>query len=146
MPTDRGDGRAVEPAQDNHEPWVRRAGEEWPRAAKVAGSTVAMLLDSSVPGADLYGGINVLAPGAQIPAHWHSMGELQFILSGTGEALDARGGRVPVAPHGVVFSPAGSAGGHGFVNTGLVPLAILFVYPSPGGLAPDFNLLEPANG
>ena len=38
----------------------------------------------SVPGADLYGGVNVLAPGAVLPVHWHSIGELQFILSGTG--------------------------------------------------------------
>lgn len=143
MPTGEREGRtATGTSREGDEAWVRRAGEEWPRAAKVAGSTVAMFLDSSVPGADLYGGINVLAPGAAIPVHWHSMGELQFILAGTGDAVDARGGRAPVGPHSVVFSPAGREGGHGFVNTGLVPLAILFVYPSPGGLAPDFNLLD----
>jgi oxalate decarboxylase/phosphoglucose isomerase-like protein (cupin superfamily) len=147
MPTGEGDGRAAAGASHGSgEAWVRGAGEEWPRAAKVAGSTVAMFLDSSVPGADLYGGINVLAPGAAIPVHWHSIGELQFILAGTGDAVDARGGRAPVGPHSVVFSPAGRAGGHGFVNTGLVPLAILFVYPSPGGLAPDFNLLDATSG
>ena len=42
-------------------------GDEWHRAAKVAGSTVAMFIDGSVPGADLYGGVNVLAPGADLP-------------------------------------------------------------------------------
>lgn len=151
MPT--GEGRplaaadsqpATPPPPEGAGVWVRGPGERWPRAARVAGSTVGLFLDGSVPGADLYGGINVLAPGATIPLHWHSMGELQFILSGTGEALDASGRRVPVGPHSVVFGPAGRDGGHGFVNTGQVPLAILFVYPSPGGIAPDFNLLDAA--
>lgn len=145
MPTDEDDRpSAAEPTRYSVEAWVRAAGQEWPRAAKVAGSTVALFLDGSVPGADLYGGINVLAPGAMIPLHWHSIGELQFILSGTGDAVDARGRRAPVGPHSVVFSQGGPLGGHGFVNTGLVPLAILFVYPSPGGLAPDFNLVDAA--
>lgn len=146
MPTEEPEGlSAAEPTPEGVGTWVRGAGQEWPRAAKVAGSTVGLFLDSSVPGADLYGGINVLAPGATIPLHWHSMGELQFILSGTGDAVDAAGRQTPVGPYSVVFGPAGRDGGHGFVNTGLVPLAILFVYPSPGGLAPDFNLLVAAS-
>jgi len=121
---------------------ARPAGAEWFRDAKVPGSTVAMVLDASVPSADLYAGINVLAPGATIPVHWHSVGELQFILSGTGVSIDERGVESAVGPHSVVFSPAGAAGSHGFRNTGLVPLSILFVYPAPGGSAPDFNLSE----
>jgi mannose-6-phosphate isomerase-like protein (cupin superfamily) len=125
-------------------PSVRQAGDEWHRAAKVPGSTVALFIDGSVPGADLYGGVNVLAPGAVIPTHWHSVGELQFILSGTGVTMDRDGTESAIGPHSVVFAPAGLDGAHGFRNTGLVPLAILFAYPSPGGAAPDFNLLEAA--
>jgi len=121
---------------------VRPAGAEWFRDPKAPGSTVAMFLDASVPGADLYGGINVLAPGAAIPVHWHSVGELQFILSGTGVSIDESGVESGIGPHSVVFSPAGAAGAHGFMNIGLVPLSILFVYPAPGGSAPDFNLVE----
>jgi oxalate decarboxylase/phosphoglucose isomerase-like protein (cupin superfamily) len=123
-------------------PSVRDAGGEWYRAPKVTGSTVAMFIDGSVPGADLYGGVNVLAPGAVIPLHWHSVGELQFILSGTGVTRDRTGTASPIGPHSVVFAPAGPDGAHGFENTGLVPLSILFVYPSPGGVAPDFNLVS----
>jgi uncharacterized cupin superfamily protein len=126
-------------------PTVIPAGAEWHRDPKVAGSTIAMVIDGSVPGADLYGGVNVLAPGATIPVHWHSVGELQFILSGTGVSTNA-GAEVPVGPHSVVFSPAGAAGAHGFRNTGLVPLSILFVYPAAGGAAPDFNLVEREEG
>jgi oxalate decarboxylase/phosphoglucose isomerase-like protein (cupin superfamily) len=122
-------------------PSVRLAGAEWHRAPKVPGSTVAMFIDGSVPGADLYGGVNVLAPGAVIPAHWHSVGELQFILSGTGVTVDRDGVTSPIGPHSVIFAPAGPDGVHGFTNTGLVPLSILFLYPSPGGAAPDFNLV-----
>ena len=100
-----------------------------------------MFIDSSVPGADLYGGVNVLSPGAVLPVHWHSIGELQFILSGTGLTVDRSGAASEIGPHSVIFAPAGRSGAHGFTNTGLVPLSILFVYPSPGGDAPDFNLL-----
>lgn len=143
MPTGSGDGvknagRAVEGLP----PTVRAAGAEWARASKAPGSTVAMFLDASVPGADLYGGINVLAPGAVIPVHWHSVGELQFILSGTGASVDRNDVESPVGPHSVVFSPAGSGGAHGFVNRGLVPLSILFVYPAPEGSPPDFHLRD----
>jgi oxalate decarboxylase/phosphoglucose isomerase-like protein (cupin superfamily) len=126
---------------DGPRPSARSAGEEWYRAPKVPGSTVAMFIDGSVPGADLYGGVNVLAPGATIPTHWHSVGELQFILSGTGVTVDRDGVESPIGPHSVIFAPAGRDGAHGFTNTGLVPLSILFVYPSPGGAAPDFNIL-----
>ncbi len=129
---------------DGPRPTVLQAGAEWHRAAKVPGSTVAMFIDPSVPGADLYGGLNVLAPGATIPVHWHSIGELQFILSGTGLTIDRNGDASAIGPHSVIFAPAGRDGAHGFTNTGLVPLTILFVYPSPGGVAPDFNLLEDA--
>lgn len=125
---------------------VRAAGTEWPRAAKVPGSTVAMFIDGSVPGADLNGGVNVLAPGAAIPVHWHSVGELQFILSGTGVSIDPAGAETLVGPHSVVFSPAGASGAHGFRNTGLVPLSILFVYPAPDGAAPDFHLIDREEG
>jgi len=123
-------------------PSVRQAGDEWHRAPKVPGSTVAMFIDGSLPGADMYGGLNVLAPGAVIPTHWHPIGELQFILSGTGVTVDRSGVASPIGPHSVIFAPAGPEGAHGFRNTGLVPLSILFVYPSPGGAAPDFNRLE----
>jgi uncharacterized cupin superfamily protein len=128
---------------DGPRPSVQGAGAEWHRAPKVPGSTIAMFIDASVAGADLYGGVNVLAPGASIPTHWHSVGELQFILSGSGVTVDRDGVASPVGPHSVVFAPAGRDGAHGFVNTGLVPLSILFVYPSPGGEAPDLNVIAP---
>ena len=127
---------------DGPRPSVRGAGAEWHRAAKVPGSTVAMFIDASVPGADMYGGVNVLAPGAVIPTHWHSVGELQLILSGTGVTVDRNGIESPIGPHAVIFAPAGPDGVHGFTNTGLIPLSILFVYPSAGGAAPDLNLID----
>jgi oxalate decarboxylase/phosphoglucose isomerase-like protein (cupin superfamily) len=139
---DRDDAVARDRSIDGPRPWVRQAGAEWHRAPKVPGSTVTLFVDASVPGADLYGGVNVLAPGTVLPTHWHSVGELQFILSGTGVTVDRSGVASLIGPHSVIFAPAGPNGAHGFVNTGLVPLSILFVYPSSGGAAPDFNIIE----
>jgi oxalate decarboxylase/phosphoglucose isomerase-like protein (cupin superfamily) len=141
-PGERDHVDADEGLSEGPRPSVRPAGAEWYRAPRVPGTTVGMIIDGSVPGADLYGGIIALEPGAAIPAHWHSIGEMQFVLSGTGVTVDGRGGRSPVGPHSVVFAPAGPDGAHGFENTGLVPLSILFVYPSPGGAAPDFHRVE----
>jgi uncharacterized cupin superfamily protein len=96
---------------------------------------ISIVLDRSTPGADLFG-VSV-AIGGDIPLHFHSMMEFQFVVSGTGLALDADGGAVPIAPGGTVLSPAGPAGAHGFRNTGPLPLTLLCVYPSPGGTTPD---------
>ena len=85
---------------------VLNAGAEWHRAARVSGSTVAMFIDASVPGADVYGGVIALAPGAVIPAHWHSIGELQFVLSGTGVTVDRSGVRSPTSLHTAIPSAA----------------------------------------
>lgn len=120
-----------------------RSAYDWlPRAALVPGSRVATLVDSTTPGADLYGGINVLEPGHSIALHSHDVGELQFILHGVGIAHDDRDRDIPVGPHSSVFAPAGRA--HGFTNTGPLPLVILFVYPSAGGEQPKFIRLESA--
>jgi mannose-6-phosphate isomerase-like protein (cupin superfamily) len=95
---------------------------------------VARLLDASDPGAELFAVL--VAIGGDIPLHYHPVMELQFVLSGTGLALDADGGETPIGPGGAVLSPAGAAGAHGFRNTGALPLQLLCVYPSPGGVAP----------
>lgn len=116
------------------------------RAPVAAGSTVAIAFDGEIPDAGLYGGTNTLDPGSSIPTHWHSLPEFQFILGGEGVALDAAGVAVQIRFGSCVYSPAGAAGAHGFENTGLVPLVILFLYPSPEGARPDFHLVEGALG
>jgi oxalate decarboxylase/phosphoglucose isomerase-like protein (cupin superfamily) len=108
----------------------------------VAGSLAALLVDSAVPGADLYSVIVSLEPGAAIPLHWHPCGELQFILTGHGLFIDAEGATRSVSPHDSVFSPPGPDGAHGFTNTGPLPLAILCVYPSVGGQAPSIIFVD----
>ncbi len=121
-------------------PAVAVPADAWRRrAAKVPGSRVALITDDTLAGADLYTVVNVLEPGATIPLHWHSVGELQFVLAGHGLFLDAAGGEAPLSPHDSVFSPPGPAGAHGFRNPGHLQLALLCVYPSPGGRAPDIQ-------
>jgi len=105
------------------------APEDYPDAP------ISIVCDATTPGADLFG--VMVAIGGDIPLHYHSMMEFQFVLSGTGLALDADGGEIPIAPGGTVLSPAGPAGAHGFRNTGPLPLTLLCIYPSPGGATPD---------
>jgi quercetin dioxygenase-like cupin family protein len=103
---------------------------------------VEVLLDSDTPTASLLAGINHLAPGGRIPLHHHDYEELQFILSGQGLALDAAGNQHPLEAGSTVYCAAGRDAAHGFVSTGAEPLAILFVYPTPGGTAPSLTWVE----
>jgi len=103
---------------------------------------ISIVCERHTPGADLFG--VMVAIGGDIPLHYHSMMEFQFVLSGTGLALDADGGETPIAPGGTVLSPAGPAGAHGFRNTGPLPLTLLCVYPSPGGATPDRSPFDDA--
>jgi oxalate decarboxylase/phosphoglucose isomerase-like protein (cupin superfamily) len=121
------------------------ASEQFPRAAKVKGSTVTLVVDERLPGADMYGGIITFAPGAELSLHWHPIGELQFLLAGEGLLLDADGNETPIATGGSVYSPSGPGGAHGFRNTGSRPLTILFVYPSAGGAQPELHWVD-SNG
>ena len=111
--------------------------EDYPNAP------ISIVCERHTPGADLFG--VMVAIGGDIPLHYHSMMELQFVLSGTGLALDADGGETPIAPGGTVLSPAGPAGAHGFRNTGPLPLTLLCVYPSPGGATPDRSAFDDAS-
>jgi oxalate decarboxylase/phosphoglucose isomerase-like protein (cupin superfamily) len=117
--------------------------EQFPRASKVQGSTVTVFVDERLAGADIYGGIITFAPGAELPLHWHPIGELQFLLAGEGVLLDADGNETPIARGGSVFSPPGPGGAHGFRNTGSEPLQVLFVYPSAGGAQPELHWVDP---
>ena len=113
-----------------------------PREGRVPGSRVEVLVDAQTPTASLLAGVNHLAPGGKIPLHFHDYEELQFILSGTGVALDAAGDEHALEPGSAVYCAAGRAAAHGFVNTGGVPLAILYAYPTPGGSAPTLTWVE----
>jgi quercetin dioxygenase-like cupin family protein len=101
---------------------------------------INIVCERHTPGAGLFG--VMVAIGGDIPLHFHSMMEFQFVLSGSGLALDADGGETLIAPGGTVLSPAGPAGAHGFRNTGPLPLTLLCIYPSPGGATPDRSPFE----
>jgi quercetin dioxygenase-like cupin family protein len=127
-----------------HEPGPRsvyRAPDEGiPAPADYPDAPVSRVLDATTPGAELFA-VQV-AIGGDIPLHYHSMLEFQFVLAGHGLALDVDGGETPIAPGGSVISPGGPAGAHGFRNTGSLPLQLLCVYPSPGGATPDRTAFE----
>jgi mannose-6-phosphate isomerase-like protein (cupin superfamily) len=111
-----------------------------PAPADYPDAPVSRVLDASTPGAELFAVL--VAIGGDIPLHHHPVMELQFVLAGHGLALDADGGETPIAPGGVVISPAGPAGAHGFRNMGSLPLQLLCVYPAPGGATPGRTPFE----
>src|SRR5262245_4228019 len=57
-----------------------------------------MFVDERLAGADMYGGIITIAPGAEL--HWHPIGERQFFLFGDGPLLDADGNEAPIVKGG----------------------------------------------
>jgi quercetin dioxygenase-like cupin family protein len=105
-----------------------------PAPADYPDAPVSRVLDATTPGAELFA-VQV-AIGGDIPLHYHPVMEFQYVIAGIGLALDADGGETPIAPGGVVISPAGPAGAHGFRNTGSLPLTLLCIYPAPGGATP----------
>jgi len=111
-----------------------------PQPPDYPGTHVGLLVDHEVAGTECFGGIVSIAD--QIPLHYHPVFEFQYVLSGTGVAIDSRGVEVPIAPGGAVLSPAGPSGAHGFRNTGATPLKILFLYPSPDGRPPGRTAYE----
>ena len=138
-PAPTGEGHAV-----SEQPTMRyrppddgiAAPEDYPNAP------ISIVCDRTTAGADLFG--VMVAIGGDIPLHYHSMMEFQYVISGTGLALDADGHEIPIAPGGTVLSPSGPAGAHGFRNTGVLPLTLLCVYPSPGGATPDRSPFDTA--
>jgi quercetin dioxygenase-like cupin family protein len=107
---------------------------------------VEILCDAETPTESLLAGVNHLAPGGRIPLHFHDYEELQFILAGTGLALDSGGDSHPLVAGSAVYCAAGPAAAHGFLNTGTEPLAILYVYPTPGGRAPSLSWVDELSG
>ena len=111
-----------------------------PQPPDYPGTNVGLLVDRSVAGTECFGG--VVSINEYIPLHYHPVFEFQYVLQGTGLALDAQGREIPLAPGGAVLSPAGPSGAHGFRNTGAVPLEILFLYPSKNGAPPGRTAFE----
>lgn len=107
------------------------------QAPDYPGTTVDMIIDDTVPGADMNGGIVTLDPGVTITLHYHSQFEFQYVVSGSGVALDSLGGETPIVAGGAVLSPHGASGAHGFRADESGPLSILFLYPNAGGHGPD---------
>ena len=112
-----------------------------PREAAFPGNHVRIAMDATVAGADLYGGLIALDPGAMVELHWHRRGEIQYVVRGRGRLLHPDGHESAVAAGSAVFSPAGAAGAHGFRNSGRRALEILFFYGTPGGRRPSMTLL-----
>ncbi len=89
----------VRSSRDRRPDQVRAATYTPPQLARPAppdypDAPVARLLDASDPGAELFAVL--VAIGGEIPLHYHPVMELQFVLSGTGLALDADGGETPI--------------------------------------------------
>lgn len=75
-------------------------------------------------------GMTVINPGQEHEVHRHQVNsEVQLIYEGTG-LMRAEGGEFPIEKGDVIGLNVKEA--HGFVNTGGVPLKILWIYYPPG--------------
>lgn len=123
---------------------VVQPAERRPSKPTMPGTRRWLLCDEQTPTASmLVGVVELRARGDRIPMHYHSSDEeFQYIVSGSGVVRDAERNEYPVEPGTSVYCGAGPECAHEFENQGDTPLAILFVYPSPGGQAPDVNLID----
>lgn len=110
-----------------------------PAAAPDPGIIAAHILDSADPGAELFAGLVSIT--GELPRHHHPVFELQYVVAGSGTAIDADGTEVVIGPGGVLACPAGPSGAHGFRNTGTMPLQMLCVYASAVGKEPTRTVL-----
>lgn len=116
---------------------VTHSSQYRPRETPFAGTASELICASHTPSESLYIGIIALKEnGAKVPMHRHPIEEVQYILYGSGVVRDGDGDEYPVTAGTCVYSPAYVP--HEFENTGTLPLGILFIFPSPGGVHPGF--------
>jgi len=89
-------------------------------------------VDAELCGSEfLVAGITVFPQGEASSLHVHpGSEEINVILSGSGEAVDADGNRQPFGTHDMIFVPKDLK--HQHVNTGNEPLVLLWAYTPPG--------------
>lgn len=105
---------------------------------KFAGTKRQIICDERTPTETLVSGVvHVIQPGGKVPLHYHHIEEFQFIVSGNAIARDAQGNEYPIQTGTAIYCGAGPEGAHEYENVGPGPLAILFVFPSEGGVYPD---------
>jgi len=101
-----------------------------------------VLCDESTPTDSLISGFIVMDPGEELDLHYHDIEELQFIVYGDGVVGDIDGEEHPVSAGSFLYCPPGINGAHSFKNTGDLPMAFIYVYPSPGGRSPPVRWVE----
>jgi quercetin dioxygenase-like cupin family protein len=76
-------------------------------------------------------GLMSWAPGtkSQTQPHYHSVEELQFVVSGHATLRDCNGEKYPLKPGTVFLCPPGVEGVHQIENTSDFPMTLLFIYP-----------------
>jgi oxalate decarboxylase/phosphoglucose isomerase-like protein (cupin superfamily) len=95
---------------------------------------VFRVVDQAMRGSTfLTGGLTIFEPGEASSLHRHpDSEEINFIVRGRGDVVDADGRRTPFAEHTFMFIPRGVE--HQHVNTGREPLWLVFVYGPHGEL------------
>ena len=108
--------------------------------SRFPGTRRTIICDSETPTTHLVAGVvELLEPGCIINMHYHSVEELQYIVSGSGVVRDGEGNEYPVSPGTSVYCAPGAQGAHEFQNCGQEPLVILFAFPVPGGHFPQIT-------
>jgi mannose-6-phosphate isomerase-like protein (cupin superfamily) len=113
---------------------------------KFSGTVRRMICDETTPTDNLVTGVvRIMEQGGRIPLHYHHVEEFQFIQGGQGLVRDRLGNEFPIAVGSCVYCRPGPEGAHEFENVGSEPLAIVFVFTSPGGKFPEIIVVESVN-
>lgn len=117
----------IRPFQDTYPEWLGLDVEGQRRK-------IFKVVDESIRDSTfLTSGLTIFEPGEASSLHHHpDSEEINFIVKGSGEVVDAEGNRFPFGPHSFMFMPKGEK--HQHVNTGSEPLWLVFVYGPHGRL------------
>ena len=102
-----------------------------------AGSSIKWLIGPEQGANNFSMRLVIVAPGGKTPDHAHDWEHQWYVLSGSGEAVDADGGRQAVGPGSVVYVPEDEK--HNLQNTGSEPLELICMIKCTAQSAPGYQ-------
>jgi putative monooxygenase len=124
--------KVLDPFKDGKTLWLGLEKPELNQIRKV----FQLITPETVGSKHIMAGITIFAPGEASSLHNHpGSEEMDVVIRGSGEVVDANGNRRPFKEGDYMFIPEGEY--HQHVNTGDEPLWLLWCYSPQGYLPKD---------